>query len=87
MIEKVAAYLISNQCQSQKTFHPGQYGCRPQRSAVDAVALAIVRTQEAWSKGWITAALLMDVAAAFPSVLRTCLLNKMRAAHLDKDLV
>ena len=29
----------------------------------------------------------MDVAAAFPSVSRACLLNKLRAAHLDEDLV
>ena len=29
----------------------------------------------------------MDMAAAFPSVSRACLLNKMLAAHLDEDLV
>lgn len=29
----------------------------------------------------------MDVAAAFPSVSRTCLLSKMQAINLDEDLV
>ena len=87
MVEKVAAYLISNQCERQGALHPGQYGCRPQRSSVDAVGLATARTQEAWSRGRITGALLMDVAAAFPSVVRGCLLQKMRNARIGEDLV
>ena len=29
----------------------------------------------------------MDVAAAFPSVARGCLLNKMRAMNIDENLV
>ena len=46
MVEKVAALLISNQCEREGAFHPGQYGCRAQRSATDAVGLAIARTQD-----------------------------------------
>ena len=87
MVEKVAAYLISNQCEHLGCFHPGQYGSRPQRSAVDAVGLAIAKTRGAWSQGQIAGALLMDVEAAFPSAARSCLLHKMREMKLDEDLV
>ena len=87
VIEKVVAYLLSNQCERTGAFHPGQYGSRPQRSAVDAVGLAMARTQEAWSKGKIVGALLMDVAAAFPSVAKDCLVKRMRELGLDENLV
>jgi ribonuclease HI len=87
MVEKVVASLISEQCESVGGFHPGQYGCRAKRSAVDAVGVAIAQVQEAWSRKVIAGALLMDVAAAFPSVARGCLLRKMRNAKLDECLV
>ena len=87
IVEKVAAMLVSAACEIQGTFHRGQYGCRAQRSAVDPVGVVIAQTQEAWSQGRVVGALLMDVAAAFPSVARGCLLRKMRNMHLDEDLV
>ena len=89
IVEKVVAYLISNQYERQATLHPGQYGSRLQRSAVDAVGFALATTQdsEAWSRGKIAGALLLDMAAALPSVARGCLLRRMRNMNLDKDLV
>lgn len=50
IVEKVAAKLVSSHCETRGTFHPGQYGCRSQRSAVDAVGVVIAQTQEAWSR-------------------------------------
>lgn len=44
-------------------FHPGQYGCWTGRSAVDAVGVTIAQAQEAWCRGWVVGAFLMDVAA------------------------
>ena len=41
MVEKVAAYLISEHCEASRGFHPGQYGCRAKHSAVDGVGVAI----------------------------------------------
>ena len=84
IVEKVAVMMVSAHYETAGGFHPGQYGCRMGRSAVDAVGVTITRTQEAWSRGCITGALLMDVAAAFPSVARGCLLRKMRNAGLDE---
>ena len=54
---------------------------------MDVVGLAIARAQEAWSQGRIVGALLMDAAAAFPSVARGCLLRWMREMGLDEDLL
>lgn len=79
--------MISIQCERGSILHPGPYGSRPQRSAVDAVGLAIARTQDAWSWKKITGALLMDVAAAFPSVARGRLLRQMREMRLGEGLV
>ena len=50
-------------------------------------AVVIAQTQEAWKRGRVTGALLMDVAAAFPSVARGCLLRKMRTMGIDEGLV
>ena len=87
VVEKVAAYLLSNQCERTGALNPGQYGSRPQRSAVDAVGLAMARTQQAWTQGKMVGALLMDVSAAFPSVARDCLIRRMRDLKLDEDLI
>lgn len=53
---------------SEANYSFNHYGCRSQPSAVDAVGAIITHAQEALSRGKITGALLMDVAAAFPSV-------------------
>ena len=87
MVEEVAASLISSHCERVGGFHPGQYGCRTKRSATDAVGVAIAQVQEAWKRGLVVGALLMDVAVAFPSVARGCLLSKMREAVVDECLV
>ena len=87
MVEKVAAMLISAHCEITGRFHSGHYRCRVRRSAVDAVGVAISQTQEAWKRGQITGALILDVAAAFPSVARGCLFRKMRAMGIDENLV
>ena len=87
IVEKVVAMLVSVHCETLGGFHPGQYGCRSQRSAVDAVGVVIAQTQEAWRRGCIVGALLMNVAAAFPSVARGYLLRKMRDRQIDECLV
>ena len=87
IVEKVVANLISRHCEATGSFHPGQYKCRTKRSVVDAVGVAITQVQEAWSRGVIAVALLMDMAAAFPSVARECLLRKMWEARIDECLV
>ena len=57
------------------------------KPAVNVGVVTSILTQEAWGRGCIVGALLMDVAAAFPSVARSCLLRKMRGAGLDECLI
>ena len=49
--------------------------------------MAIAHIQDAWQRGKVAGALMMDVAAAFPSVARGCLLRKMRDMKIDENLV
>lgn len=34
-------------CEALRSFHPGQYGCRPKQSAVDAVGVTTAQVQDA----------------------------------------
>ena len=43
MVEKVVAELVGAHCDRGQGFHPGQYGCRKGRSAVDAVGVTIAQ--------------------------------------------
>ena len=54
---------------------------------MDAVGVAISPVQEAWGRGVLAGALLMDVAGAFPSIARGCLLQKTRNAGVGECLV
>jgi hypothetical protein len=47
VVEKVAATALSRVCEEKKLLHPGQFGCRKQRSAIDAVAKLIYITEKA----------------------------------------
>ena len=51
MVEKVAAMMVGAHCDRIRGFHPGQYGCRKGRSAVDAGGVTIAQVQEAWAWG------------------------------------
>ena len=47
----------------------------------------MAQAQEAWKRGKVADALLMGVAAAFPSVARGCLMGKVRNMGIDEVLV
>jgi len=87
LVEKVVAHMIGGHLERLDGLHEGQYGGRKKRSAVDAVGVLMAEVQPAWQEKKVAAALCMDVAAAFPSVARECLLRKMRNAGLDENLV
>ena len=67
--------------------HDGQCGCWKRRSAVDAVAVLMNRTQQAWQGKKVAGALLMDVKAAFNSVNRTILSRRLGELGIEPDLV
>jgi hypothetical protein len=45
--EKVATTAIAKFCEAKELLHEGQFGCRKQRSAIDAVAKLIYITEKA----------------------------------------
>ena len=87
VVERVATELLSQHCEGEETLHEGQFGARRRRSAVEAVGRLIGWVESGWQRKEITGALCMDVAAAFPSVARGCLLRKMRNMGLEENLV
>ena len=87
VVEKVAAELLSEEAERRGQLSDGQFGSRNGRSAIDAAATMVDRTQAAWTNGNITGVLLMDIKAAFPSVANGRLVNLMKVKELDRDLV
>jgi hypothetical protein len=44
VVKKVVAIMLTDHCKWHRTFHLGQYGCRRNRSAVDAIGVLMVKT-------------------------------------------
>ncbi|MCG8637539.1 MAG: group II intron reverse transcriptase/maturase [Desulfobacterales bacterium] len=63
-----------------KCFHPDSYGCRPHKSAIQAVA---VTRQRCWEHGWL---LEFDIKGAFDNIDHLLLLKALKR-HTDSDWV
>lgn len=62
-------------------------GGRKLRSAIDAVAYLIQKTQEAWNQRQLIGALFLDVKGAFDHVHPEKLVARMAELGLDRDLI
>jgi len=87
LVEKTAAHLIADQLERHRSLHEGQFGCRRRRACVDAVAVLINKSHQAWNRNRITGALLMDVKSAFNNVRRGHLIGHMMELGVENDLV
>jgi hypothetical protein len=87
LVERTAGHLIADHLERKKGLHEGQYGCRKRRSCIDAVAVLMNRTQQAWGEKKIAGALLMDVKSAFNNVSKTHLGKRMEVLELEPDLI
>jgi len=87
LVERTAAHLIADHLERKRALHEGQYGCRKRRSCVDAVAVLIHRTQQAWAAKKVAGALFMDVKSAFNNVNKTHLGKRMQALGIEPDLI
>ena len=61
LVERTTAHLIADHLERKHGLHEGQYGCRKRRSCVDAVAVLMNRTQQAWAKKRVAGALVPPV--------------------------
>jgi len=50
LLERTAAHTIADHLQQSRGLHEWQFGCRKRRSCVDAVAILMNRTRQAWVK-------------------------------------
>jgi len=87
LVERTAAYLIADHLERSKGLHEGQYGCHKRRATVDAVAILMNRTEQAWEKKNMAGTLLMDVQAAFNNTDSQLLRRSMEALGIQQDLI
>jgi len=87
LLEHTAAHLIADHLERKRGLHEGQFGCRKRRSCVDAVAILMNRTQQAWERKKIGGALFMDFKSAFNNVDKTFLGTQMEQLGLEADLI
>jgi len=87
LVERTAAHLIGDHLERSEGLHEGQYGCRKRRATVDAVAVLMNRTQQAWKRKKVAGALLMDVQSAFNNTSKRLLAARMEALGVEADLV
>jgi hypothetical protein len=87
VVEKVAATALSRLCEEKELLHPGQFGYRKQRSAIDAVAKLIYTTEKAWGKKKHLEALFLDVKGAFNYIAKNRLLSRMKELNIPSYLI
>jgi hypothetical protein len=87
LVERTAGHLIADHLERKKGLHEGQYGCCKRRSCIDAVAVLMNRTEQAWHEKRIAGALFMDVKSAFNNVSKAHLGKRMEALELEPDLI
>ena len=87
LLERTATHLIADHLERKRGLHEGQFGCRKQRSCIDAVAIMMNCTQQAWERKKIAGTLFMDVKSAFNNVDKTFLGKRMAELGLEADLI
>jgi len=87
LVERTAAHLIADHLECKRGLHDGQFGCRKRRLCVDAVAVLINRTQQAWNQKEVAGALFMDVKSAFNNVSKAHLGRRLATLGIEPDLV
>src|SRR5271156_5828740 len=85
--EKVAAEVLSKQCERLELLHNGQFGSRKSRSAIDAVAKLVATVECAWKHKKIAGALFLDVKGAYPNVVRQQLVKRLLELGIPGDII
>ena len=87
LLERTAANLIADHLKRKRGLHEGQFGGCKWRSCVDAAAILMNRTQQAWEQRKIVGALFMDVKSAFNNVDKMFLGKRMEELGMEADLI
>ena len=81
----IVAEDLSYECEAFGLLPNFQFGGRPGRSTTDALHYVEQFTKNAWRKGQVTAALFLDIQAAFPNMRKDRLIANMRARNLADE--
>ena len=78
--DRVAQTVVAGviEAGAEPVFHPGSYGYRPGRSALDAVA---VSRRRCWEADWVID---LDIRKFFDEIDHTALMDRLRARMKDK---
>jgi len=87
VVEKVLAELLSDEAERRGLLSDRQFGSRRGRSAIDPAAIMTDRAHAAWKGGHIAGVLLIDIKAAFPSMVKGRLVNLMKVRKMDGDFI
>jgi len=87
VVEKVVGELLSDKAERRAPLRDGQFVSKKERSAIDAAGIMLDIAHAASKADNIMAVLLMDIKAAFPSVVRGRLIPAMKAKRIDGDLI
>lgn len=69
VVKTAVTELLSKEAKRSELIIERQFGCKQRRSAIDAPAIIVDRTNAAWKNGHITGMLCIEIKAAFPSLL------------------
>lgn len=92
LIKKIA--MLFSKCLSDELLYqtekhhllaPTQFGFRPGRATTDAIHYGIAKVKDAWRKGKCCALLLLDIKAAFPHIVVSVLVHKMRMKGVPRE--
>ena len=72
-------------CETHKILPPNHYGTRPGRTTTDSIHMLTKTVKDAWRKGQVASALLLDVKSAFPSVDINRLIHNMRKRGIPME--
>ncbi len=87
VVEKIAAEIVSKQCERLELLHNGQFGSRKYRSSIDAVAKLIATVEHAWKHKKIAGTLFLDIKGAYPNICRKRLIQRMVDLGIPGDIV
>jgi len=87
LIECTVAHLIADHLECKCGLHNGQFRCHKRQSCIDAVAVLMNQTQQAWNNKRTAGTLFMDVKLAFNNVSKTYLGRRMEVQSIKPDLI
>jgi len=85
VVDIVAAELLPDDAERYGLLSDGQFGSRKGQSAIDAVAIIVNRAHGAWTYGYISGVLLMDIQAAYLSVATGRVVHLIKVRQMDGD--